>query len=299
MRISSEGSPPHAADGGLATMPQEAARRRTGGRPLTLAIDIGGTGLKATILDAEGRPVEESQRVLTPRPATPSAVFDALAKLIAPLGPFDRVSAGFPGVVRDGVIKTAPNLGPSWSGVAFARRLAQLTKRPARVLNDAGVQGFGIVQGVGLEMVLTLGTGLGCGLFYEGSYIPNLELGHHPFRKGKTYEDYLGHAGLARVGLEKWNRHLARAIAQIDPIWNPDRIYLGGGNAKHVTIDLPPHVRIASNTAGLLGGIALWDGREGVELSKAEKATKTAHATSLVAANRRRTDPMAEGREGR
>ena len=84
----------------------------------------------------------------------------------------------------------------------------------------------------------------------------------------------------------KWNRRLAQAIEQIQPIWNPDRIYLGGGNAKHVTIDLPPHIQIASNTAGLLGGIALWDGREGIELSKAEKATKTTHAGSLTPTNR-------------
>ena len=243
---------------------------------LTLAIDIGGTRLKATILDSAGRPVHESVRVLTPRPATPAAICSALTKLVAPLGPFDRISAGFPGVVVGGVVKTAPNLHRSWAGVDFATRLAGLFKRQARVLNDAGIQGFGIVQGVGLEMVLTLGTGLGCGLFYEGVYIPNLELGHHPFRKDKTYEDYLGAAGLAHAGVAKWNRHLERALVQIDPIWNPDRIYLGGGNAKHVTLRLPSHVRIASNTAGLLGGIALWDGREGIDSSKPAKATRTA-----------------------
>lgn len=269
-------SAPGASDSG-AGRPVEAERRPVRKGPFTLAIDIGGTGLKATVLDAGGLPIVASDRVLTPRPATPAAVLEALSKLVVPLGAFNRVSAGFPGVVRDGVVKTAPNLGPSWARFPLASRLAGLMKRPARVLNDAGVQGLGIIQGVGLEMVLTLGTGLGCGLFYEGTYVPNLELGHHPFRKGKTYEDYLGHSGLARDGVEKWNRHLERALEQIEPIWNPDRIYLGGGNAKHVTIKLPSHVRLASNEAGLLGGIALWDGREGIELSKTEKATKTAH----------------------
>jgi polyphosphate glucokinase len=251
--------------------------------PLTLALDIGGTGLKAIVLDVRGAPTCERCRVPTPRPATPRLVLNALVKLVAPLGPFDRISAGFPGVVRNGVVKTAPNLSPAWAGVDLADRLARLLKRPARVLNDAGVQGFGIMQGVGLEMVLTLGTGLGCALFYEGTYVPNLELGHHPFRKDKTYEDYLGARGLARSGVEKWNRHLVRALEQIAPIWNPDRIYLGGGNAKHVKIGLPPHVQIASNTAGLLGGIALWDGREGVELSKVTKATRTARPASPAA----------------
>jgi polyphosphate glucokinase len=279
-------SPPVSAPGptnGGATKPAETAEpapRPARKGPFTLAIDIGGTGLKATVLDAGGVPIGATDRVLTPRPATPAAILEALSKLVVPLGAFDRVSAGFPGIVRDGVVKTAPNLDPSWNGVPLASRLARLMKRPARVLNDAGVQGLGVIQGVGVEMMLTLGTGLGCGLFYEGVYVPNLELGHHPFRKGKTYEDYLGHGGLARDGVEKWNRHIARALEQIDPIWNPDRIYLGGGNSKHVTIELPAHVRLASNTAGLLGGIALWDGREGIELSKAEKATKTAHPTA-------------------
>ncbi len=243
------------------------------GKPLTLAIDIGGTRLKATILDAGGNPIAEPVRVLTPRPATPDAIFTALATLVAPLGPFDRVSAGFPGIVLDGIVKDAPNLHPTWTRVGLADRLAKLFKRPARALNDAGIQGFGIIKGGGLEMVLTLGTGLGCGLFYQGIYIPNLELGHHPFHKDKTYEEYVGAAALESGGVEKWNRHVERVIAQIDPIWNPDRIYLGGGNAKHVTIALPSHVRIASNTAGLLGGIALWDGREAITRSKSAKAT--------------------------
>jgi polyphosphate glucokinase len=175
------------------------------------------------------------------------------------------------------VVKSAPNLSGSWAGVDLADRLAALFKRPARVLNDAGVQGLGVIEGRGLEMVLTLGTGLGCGLFYEGTYIPNLELGHHPFRKGKTYEHYLGARGLARDGAAKWNRHLAQAIAQIEPVWNPDRIFLGGGNSKHVNLELSPHVRIASNVAGVLGGIALWEGREGLDLTKIERATRTAH----------------------
>jgi polyphosphate glucokinase len=245
-------------------------------KPLTLAIDIGGTRLKATILDAFGNPIAEPVRVLTPRPATPDAIFTALTTLVAPLGPFDRVSAGFPGIVLDGIVKDAPNLHATWARVGLADRLAKLFKRPARALNDAGIQGFGVINGGGLEMVLTLGTGLGCGLFYQGMYIPNLELGHHPFRKDKTYEEYLGAAALESAGLEKWNRHLEKAIAQIDPIWNPDRIYLGGGNAKHVTIPLPANVRIASNTAGLLGGIALWDGREAITKAKSAKATRAA-----------------------
>lgn len=229
----------------------------------TLAIDIGGTGLKALIIDPRGKPVTERARVETPRPATPAAVLRALQLLVGPLGSFDRVSAGFPGVVFHGVVKTAPNLHPSWQNYPLADALAKRLGKPARALNDAGVQGFGVISGKGLEMVLTLGTGMGCALFYDGTYIPNLELAHHPFRKGQTYEELLGANALERDGKKKWNRHVARALAQIEPVWNPDLIYLGGGNAKHLKIELPANVRITSNVAGLLGGIALWDGRAG------------------------------------
>ena len=134
-----------------------------------------------------------------------------------------------------------------------------------------GVQGLGLIEGEGLEMVLTLGTGMGCALFYEGTYIPNLELAHAPFKKGRTFEDYVGNAALEAHGKKKWNRHVAQVIATIDPIWNPDRIYLGGGNVKHLKLEASPHVRIGSNAAGLLGGIALWEGREGLALDKIEK----------------------------
>ena len=128
----------------------------------------------------------------------------------------------------------------------------------ARAINDAGVQGFGVVTGHGVEMLLTLGTGMGCALFIDGIYVPNLELAHHPFRHGKTYEDYVGAAALEAVGKKKWSRRVAKVVAQIEPIWNPRHIYLGGGNAKHLSIELPPHVTVTSNLAGLLGGVALW-----------------------------------------
>ena len=129
------------------------------------------------------------------------------------------------------------------------------------MLNDAGVQGFGVIDGKDLELVLTFGTGLGSALFYEGVYIPNLELAHHPFRKGQTYEEYLGLRAFRAVGRKKWNKRVAKALEQIEPIWNPRRIYLGGGNARHLKLRLPPHVRITPNSAGLLGGLALWGTR--------------------------------------
>jgi polyphosphate glucokinase len=127
-----------------------------------------------------------------------------------------------------------------------------------RVLNDAGVQGYGVIEGRGVEMILTLGTGLGCALYSDGHYVPNLELAHHPFGNGKTYEEYVGAKALEKVGKKKWNRRVQRVIDQVLPIFNPRMLYLGGGNAKKLKLELPPNVQITQNVAGLLGGIALW-----------------------------------------
>src|SRR5215468_11793706 len=226
--------------------------------PRTLCIDIGGTGLKSLIVDSTGEPVTERVRVETPRPATPRRVLQALWALVEPLGAFERVSVGFPGVVVEGVTRTAPNLHPDWTSFPLARTLQERFRRPTRVLNDAGLQGYGVVEGKGVEMLLTLGTGMGCALYNDGVYVPNLELAHHPFRKGKTYEDYVGARALETVGKKRWNRHVARVVAQVLPIWNPRHLYLGGGNAKHLRIELPPGVTVVANVAGLLGGIALW-----------------------------------------
>jgi polyphosphate glucokinase len=225
----------------------------------TLAIDIGGTGLKAMLLGGRKKTLSDRVRVPTPRPATPKAVVRAILKLVQPLGGFARVSVGFPGVVMDGVVHTAPNLHPSWQGYRLERELQQKLKRPTRVLNDAGVQGYGVVQGKGLEMVITLGTGMGTALFLDGIYIPNLELAHHPLRHGKTYEEYVGALALAKVGKRKWNRRVARVVAQVLPVWNPRHLYLGGGNSKHLRLELPPNVTLTSNLAGLTGGLALWN----------------------------------------
>lgn len=225
----------------------------------TLAIDIGGTGLKALILDIGGNPLSDRARVDTPQPATPDAVLSTLWTMIEPLGEFDRVSVGFPGVVVEGVISTAPNLGTKeWKGFDLAKAITDKTRRPTRVLNDAGVQGYGVIEGRGVEMILTLGTGLGCALYSDGKYVPNLELAHHPFAKGKTYEQYVGKKALEKVGKKKWNSRVSEVIEQVLPIFNPRRLYLGGGNAKKLKIKLPENVTITENVAGLLGGIALW-----------------------------------------
>jgi polyphosphate glucokinase len=163
-------------------------------------------------------------------------------------------------VVVGGVVQTAPNLGtPQWHGYALAQKLSDAHGgAPARVLNDAGVQGFGVIEGKGTEMVLTLGTGMGCALFVDGRYVPNVELAHHPLKKGKSYEEWCGARALEKIGKKKWNKHVREVLDQVQPIFNPRVIYLGGGNAHKLKGDLPKNVKVTENVAGLLGGIALW-----------------------------------------
>ena len=227
--------------------------------PITLTIDIGGTGLKMLALDAAGTALGERSRIPTPRPATPDAVISALDGMVRDQPAFDRVAAGFPGVVVAGVVRTAPNLDGEWSGVALADELARRFGKPTRVANDADVQGLADIKSEGVEMVLTLGTGLGSALFLEGRLVPNLELGHHPFHGGKTYEDWVSNKALKKIGRKRWRRRVREVIEQIPPIWNPRAIYLGGGNSRLLRPgDLPAGVEICSNTAGLLGGLRLW-----------------------------------------
>jgi polyphosphate glucokinase len=232
------------------------SRAKTGIR--TLVVDIGGSGIKALVLDSSGRPLTVRSRIKTPSPPMPDAVLKVIQRLAAKHARFDRISVGFPGVVRNGVTDTAPNLTKQWAGLALAKNLEAKLGKPVRVANDADVQGFGAISGRGVELTITLGTGFGSALFVDGKLVPNLEVAHHPFLRGKTYEDLLGNAARKKVGNKKWNRRLGRAIKALRHLFNYDCLYIGGGNAKKVTLKLPQNVRLVSNVAGLLGGIALW-----------------------------------------
>ncbi len=228
--------------------------------PVTLAIDIGGTHIKASVLDVAGRMIAAELHLPTPRDPAPHAVIDAIETLAAQLPEYDRVSAGFPGYVSDGCVRTAPNLGTEqWRDYPLAEALAKHLKKPARVLNDADVQGLGVIAGRGLECVLTLGTGIGSALFKRGRLLPHLELGQHPVWKRKTYDHYLGDAALKDKGPEHWNRRLQRAIGFVQTLVNCDTLYLGGGNALAISFQLPENVKIVSNTGGITGGAKLWD----------------------------------------
>ena len=155
----------------------------------TLTIDIGGSGIKAMVLDTEGNPIGGRKRVSTPRPAKPDPVLNAIVKLAKKQSDFDRVSVGFPGVMRKGMTETAVNLHKDWIGFDLEGTLSKQLGKPVRALNDADIQGFGAIFGKGVELVVTLGTGFGSALFLDGQLVPNLEIAHHLFHGGKTYEE--------------------------------------------------------------------------------------------------------------
>jgi polyphosphate glucokinase len=226
-------------------------------KPFTLAIDIGGTGIKAEKLDATGRPVTERSKIATPKNATPKKIIKIVAGFAEQHGSFDRVSVGFPGVVKEGVVYTAPNLGKGWNNYPLEKEVAKKLRKPVRMANDADIQGLGCVSGHGVELVITLGTGVGSVIFVDGKRI-HLELGHHPFHKGKTYEDELGNRALAKKGKKKWIKLVMEAIEDLQRAFNYDRLYIGGGNARLLDGKFPPNVKLVSNMEGLLGGIKLW-----------------------------------------
>jgi polyphosphate glucokinase len=236
--------------------------RRTGDAagPITLAIDIGGSGLKIQALSPEGRPISDRLRVPTPNPATTTKILSALDELKVSVPLFDRVSVGFPGVIKQGKTLTAANLDPGWIGFPLAKTLEKRWGKPVRMANDSAVGGYAVIQGHGVELVITLGTGMGSALFTEGVLCPGLELGHHPWRE-KTYERYLGKRGLLKYGTRRWNKLLKLAITQTSATFNWDTLYIGGGNSKKVTLKHGPEIKIISNEEGLLGAMALWRDR--------------------------------------
>jgi polyphosphate glucokinase len=246
--------------------------------PFTLAIDVGGTGLKASVLSKTGDMVADRVKVATVYPMSPDALVAALTTLVAPLPEADRVSCGFPGMVRSGHVLSAPHFvtkkGPgtpvdpdlfkAWSDFDLATALQTSLGKPTKVANDADVQGAAVVQGKGLELVITLGTGFGSAVFMDGQLLPHLELAHQPFRQGSTYNDELGEAARKKIGDGHWNRRVRKAIANMDGLFFFDHLYIGGGNGQRVNRkdlgDVLERITVVDNTAGILGGIKLWEG---------------------------------------
>jgi predicted TIM-barrel fold metal-dependent hydrolase len=245
----------------------------------TLAVDIGGTGIKFAALDDSGRIVGDPARVPTPpKPVAPEQVVAIIEETSSKLGEFQRVSVGFPGMVRGGKVLTAPNLGTElWTGFDLQGELGKRLKKPVRVMNDADVQGYGAIEGKGVEMVLTLGTGAGTSLFDNGRILPHMELAHHPLHGTKTYDQYLGNAAYMAKGKKKWSKRVEYTIEVLRTVINFDHLYLGGGNAKKLQFELPSDITVVPNTDGLTGGIRMWhDEDEAPSVPRAKTGAKPA-----------------------
>ena len=226
----------------------------------TLAIDVGGTGLKLDVLDDTGKMVVPRARIDTPYPFTPDVLIESAAKMAKDMPGFDRISLGFPGFVRDGKVLTAPEFGTEkWADFPLADALTKQFGKPARILNDAEVQGFGAISGTGLELVLTLGTGAGTALYRDGELMPHLELAHHVIHKGMTYNEYVGDKVRRKIGKKRWAKRVAKTIGILFDLIRYDHLYIGGGNAQRLE-NLPDNVTTVSNDAGLTGGLRLWTG---------------------------------------
>ena len=265
----------------MSSDPADSAPDQTPEHPFTLAIDVGGTGLKASVLSKNGSMVADRVKIATTYPMPPdgdNGLVAALTTLVKPLPPADRVSCGFPGMVRGGHVLSAPHfvlkkgpgssldhhLAQAWADFDLATALAASLGMPTKVANDADVQGAAVVKGQGLELVITLGTGFGTALFMDGSLLPHIELAHHPFRKDETYNEQLGELARKKVGDKHWNHRVREALACLDALFFFDHLYIGGGNARRIDRDevgeVLERITVVDNTAGILGGIKLWEG---------------------------------------
>jgi polyphosphate glucokinase len=224
-----------------------------------LAIDVGGTGLKAAIVDADGRFLTERLRVKTPKHPGPAKIVKALVELVAPLKGYDHVSIGFPGYVRDGKVFTAANLGTkAWKGYPLARAIEKKLGKPTRLNNDADVQGLAVIKGKGLELVCTLGTGFGTAWFRDGELMPHMELAHIPIHHDEDFDAYIGEGARRDIGDKDWNKRVKKIIPILATVMNYDHLYLGGGNAQRIRFKLPKNVSVVSNDAGMEGGAFVW-----------------------------------------
>jgi len=211
-----------------------------------LVIDIGGTNVKCL---ATGQ--HEARKVPSGPGLTPQHMVDSVIKLTADWA-FERISIGYPGVVRDDQPAAEPhNLGRGWVGFDFGAAF----DRPVKVINDAAMQALGSYHG-GKLLFLGLGTGVGSAMVVDGHVVP-MELGHLPYRKG-TFEDSMGLGGKKRLGAKKWRRHVAEGVAKLVAALMPDDVVLGGGNVKKLR-ELPPGCRAGSNANAFLGGFRIWD----------------------------------------
>lgn len=211
-----------------------------------LAIDVGGSHVKARVSGRREMRQFESGETLTPR--------KMVARLLRLVGDwkYDAVSIGYPGVVVHGKILSEPhNLARGWVGFDFQKAFG----RPTRIMNDAAMQAIGSYEG-GRMLFLGLGTGLGSALIVDGTVAP-MELAHLPYKGGRSFEDYVGQRGRDRLGAKRWRRVVAEVVEQLAKALEADYVVIGGGNARKLK-KLPDKARLGNNDFAFLGGFRVW-----------------------------------------
>jgi polyphosphate glucokinase len=244
---------------------------------LTLSVDCGGLGIKASVLDGAGTMRAQPIRVDTPYPLSPERLVSTIAELASRLPHADRASIGMPGMIRHGVViatphyinvagprtRNDPQLKTLWHGFDMRSALSVALGNPCLVLNDAEVHGAGVVAGSGFEVVLTLGTGLGCAVFDGGALSPHIELSHASVRRDTTYDTWIGEHERRRLGDSFWSRRIRTMVDELRPVFLWDRLYLGGGNSRRIRESVLPKlggdVVIVPNEAGIVGGVRAWN----------------------------------------
>jgi predicted NBD/HSP70 family sugar kinase len=217
-----------------------------------LVIDVGGTHVKV-LATGQKNPVKIASGPKMTAKRMVKAVLSAAAGL-----DYSAVSIGYPGPVIHGRPLSEPhNLGGGWVGFDFQKAFG----RPVKLTNDAAMQALGIYEG-GRMLFLGLGTGLGSAMIVEGVLEP-MELAHLPYKKGRTYEDYLGLRGIERLGKKKWSRHVTQVITTLKDALGADYVVVGGGNSKLLK-ELPPGARLGNNATAFAGGVRLWKQQDDV-----------------------------------
>jgi polyphosphate glucokinase len=235
---------------------------------MTLSIDCGGLFIKSCVLDESGTMHAAPTRVETPYPLSTERFLETVEKISKSLPKAQRVTVGLPGMIRNGVVVATPHtrmnpeLKEKWWGFDAEAAVAERLGIPAKVLNDAEVHGAGVVTGSGLEIVITLGTGLGFAVFHGGKLSPHFEMSHATVRRNTTYDTWIGDRERGRMGNTFWSRRVRLMVSELRPVFLWDRLYIGGGNShsiqqRDLTL-MGDDVVIVPNSAGVAGGVRAW-----------------------------------------
>ena len=242
----------------------------------TLTVDCGGTGIKASVLDKGGKVLIDFPYFKTPYPLSPSKLISIINDFVKADNRIKRVTVGLPGMIRGGKVIVIPHYvnasGPrgvvdphlkkAWYGFDMQSMLKKKLKLPTLVLNDAEVHAAGVITGTGLEIVMTLGTGLGFAVFHGGKLSPHFELSHATVRRNTTYDTWIGERERKRMGNTFWSRRVRLMVSELRPVFLWDRLYIGGGNSHNIVqrdlLLMGDDVVIVPNSAGVSGGVRAW-----------------------------------------